>query len=1003
MPRPSVDSEASGPFKMFGRSKKPVEEPRKEVDLTSALPASDDFRTSLLMTGLSARFSMLREQDDPSSKLGKASDDSVLFPKRQSRMDFGLGSGLHDIAEDASIRAPPFARMDSFQSSDDTASMTGSVMNRGKPTEGNNLFGGRQKIYKITAGGTSGRTLYDDDVAQSAFQKWRASEKERSSFEDGPERYDTLRPDSPDFNRWRETSSTTSSAPSAGRNSTAATSIVSQPPSSFKDSHPPPGTPNSDRPSAFPERSVTRTRRLYEQGLNQELENSQTSAKSRFDGLSKGRFSGRAGDLPYNSSSPTSIHAPERPGERRAPIMSKASAPNLRSFSPPTSGSAAASPAESSSRFPNMDRTAQATSPPLSPPISETEEHPTLAIGANDHGKATAMGFFNRPVQQYDENRYAQRQRQLQQGRETPTSRYRTESSGSVPTTRSRSSSSLNRTPLDKTDSSVKPEPTVRDKPGSTFLDIDDDDDEEPAPLRSSSGGHAPQVTLARPDDHEHPAFRQSALPTPLSLSSRTSEDGHAKPGESPEDSPTLGPGSGLSGMVRQHLRNASTASSNYGPQGQDDDDEHYKPGNNHNMDLGVGHRSNPWDNDDIHPHTEELIRGRDAEPTPVNGRETDEFARHLADGAQRVRDRLTTYAESEASRSTSPAAPLPPTEDELPPPRTSAFSVLRSKSSRGSLASRSRERGERSRSRPAKGLGLKTSAPPSPPAARPSVDGHSDASGAPRKQSGERTPDKDDNAHAGLKAFRQARRELQRMKEQEVRQRHGNQIPSAPTSAPPPPPPQARERSSGQGQDRGPPPVTYNRMPSGESGSRAPSERDRSGSEASNGGHTQYRPRLRTGSSAYEDQRPQSPGYHQRPSTDSRRSPMMPPYSSHSDAFPQNGSRPGSSTGHFPQTSSTPNLPTSGNAPPPLPPINPRRKGVGSPLPYDDARMMSPDKTRSMKSPQMMSDDEKGVSQYRQRLRKVTSEGNGIASRSRPPPPPQSTMPDSNQPGGMF
>ena len=88
--------------KTFRRGKKLQEpEPKLEINLATALPSSDDFRTSLLMSGLSARFSMLREQDDPKSKIGKASDDSVLFPKRQSRLnDFGFQShGLSDIAE----------------------------------------------------------------------------------------------------------------------------------------------------------------------------------------------------------------------------------------------------------------------------------------------------------------------------------------------------------------------------------------------------------------------------------------------------------------------------------------------------------------------------------------------------------------------------------------------------------------------------------------------------------------------------------------------------------------------------------------------------------------------------------------------------------------------------------------------------------------------------------------------------------------------------------------
>ena len=123
-------------------------ENKLELDLANALPSSDDFRTSLLMSGLSARFSMLREQDDPKSKIGKASDDSVLFPKRQSRLnDFGFQShGLSDIAEVSSIRAP-FAsnRVDSFHSAQSSyGEEGGSIMGRAKPGEGNNLFGGRQ-------------------------------------------------------------------------------------------------------------------------------------------------------------------------------------------------------------------------------------------------------------------------------------------------------------------------------------------------------------------------------------------------------------------------------------------------------------------------------------------------------------------------------------------------------------------------------------------------------------------------------------------------------------------------------------------------------------------------------------------------------------------------------------------------------------------------------------------------------------------------------------------
>src|SRR5688500_11920749 len=83
---PTVHTKKS---RTFGRLKKhePEPIPEPEFDVANALPPTDDFRTSLLMSGLSARFSMLREQDDPKSKIGKASDDSVLFPNQGTKFN----------------------------------------------------------------------------------------------------------------------------------------------------------------------------------------------------------------------------------------------------------------------------------------------------------------------------------------------------------------------------------------------------------------------------------------------------------------------------------------------------------------------------------------------------------------------------------------------------------------------------------------------------------------------------------------------------------------------------------------------------------------------------------------------------------------------------------------------------------------------------------------------------------------------------------------------------
>ncbi|KAJ4254425.1 hypothetical protein NW762_010023 [Fusarium torreyae] len=947
-PRPSVESESSSPFRMFGKKKAQEEEPKKEIDLATALPSTDDFRTSLLMTNLSARFSMLREQDDPNSKIGKASDDSVLFPKRQSRMmDFGFAAGLGDIAEVESIRAP-FARS-SMQSNDDAASTNGSIMGRSKPIEGNNLFGGRQKVYKIGSGGTksgamSGRVLYGDDVAQSAFQKWRQSEKERQSFEDlhhsESNESETARPESPsqpDYNRKRETSSTTSSG-RAARDSTAATSISSsQPSSSVQDRESFVRTSRTVSPTPGMERSVTRTRRLYEQSLNQDLQEQQSSALSRIDTLSRRALGSRTPDLTPPVPSPASATFGDRFITRS--VLAKASAPNLRSFSPPSSSQM--SPVESMNKFPSLDQKAFGATPPLSPPISETGEAQPL-----DRSRVVS-----RTSSQFDESRFAQRQMQMQQGRETPTSRFRTGSNASLSAPRSRSSSA-HRPHLEKNDSgSFQTEPTVQEETQpSTFFD--DDDDDQPAfnePPHPEVAPPPPQVTVDKPADNEHPAFRRSALPTPLAISDRPESMTASSTNEPPKDSPTLGPTSGgLSGMVRQHLRSDSGASSIYGSVPNDvdlasrfpperPDAQAYEPktvdSNTWELierDLAMsidGSVTSPTRSSGLMEAQvfsgPSSTRNSKLDKDPEEEEETDDFARHLADGARRVRERLTSFVESDSGSS----APEPPPLSELPPPpRPNALGILKSKSSRGSLVDRGRSDKENAgQSKAKKLLGLR-GASPAPVASSPrrgSFDLNDKPAQSPeQKDETDKEPEEKEGAHAGLKAFRQARRELQRMKELEVQQRY-----QGPPQKQPPPPPSARERAQTNGsrppsqERRPPPPVAYNRIPSEEaranagsragsrSGSRAPSERDRSGSEASNGGRSGSRPpRLRNGSVPREDyhgpmgspvglngkprqgpmmRSPMMPG------PDMRRSPHMPPQPYPSNASPGRFNRP--------------------------------------------------------------------------------------------------------------
>ncbi|CAK7218493.1 hypothetical protein SBRCBS47491_003523 [Sporothrix bragantina] len=635
-----VSSDEQHSFMGFRRKQKAVEEEKPQIDIANVLPPSDDFRTSLLMTGLSARFSMLREQDDPNTKIGKALDDSVLYPKRQSKlMDFGF-RGLDDIAEVESIRAQaPFMRTNSFAS--DTDSLQDSIMNRTRPTDGNNLFGGRQKIYRIPAGGVSskniaeggmgGRALYENDVALSAFQKLRQEKKERFlDFDDdsqdaiassrngqsllSADTYDQSSPyqrsESPspiEYNLRRETSSTTSSG---ARNSTAATSITSQPGTTSKDwqssqlqsssSQALSGTGSTTPSGTTVERMPTsRIRRLYEQGLNQDLHEQQSSALSRIDTLTgKRMLRSRTPDLSAASSPTTGFGFGDRVGStggtvsstlerlERRQALAKASAPNLRSLSPPMSGSSVGSTALTASESTGLNvlvgatesKNAFPTSPPLSPPVSESGgDHSILTIQPNDVGKATALGMFQKPTQPYDESRFAQRQLQLQQGRETPTER-----------TRSDSDVAQIAAPASSLPPTLESSSVVRDenatKTQTTFLFDDDEDDDDASPSLNTVQPNTPrpQVLLQRLSDADHPAFRQSAMPAPLSPS--RSPENFTVPvpdvpepfvdatevttvkdaNEPPVDSPTLGPGGGLSGMVLQHLRSTSNASSVY-------------------------------------------------------------------------------------------------------------------------------------------------------------------------------------------------------------------------------------------------------------------------------------------------------------------------------------------------------------------------------------------------------------------------------------------------------
>ncbi|KAF2444746.1 hypothetical protein P171DRAFT_281918 [Karstenula rhodostoma CBS 690.94] len=800
---------------------------------------------------------MTSERDDPNSKLGKASDDSVLHPKRQSRLhEFGFApAGLTDIAEVSSLKGslkgslndplnalarPPFApeRAGSFdsQATEEGASM----MTRARPGEGNVLFGGRQKIYKIGGSGTSsGRLLYDDDVHMSTFQKMRREEKERLAAQQDAE--PTVEPPSPTkdayspsmegFNLRRETSSSTNSGSNA-RISTAATSVASQGANSVA------AGPTSPTETT---RSTTKPRRLYDQGLDQQMYEQQSSAANRLNSIQRTRAqTGRATPPLLSTQTKSATNLSDR--------FTKGGALRVES---PTS--------QANPGFPNgKDSPTNASSPILSRPhsplltsplASDSDDVQTLntALHPQDRGKATAMGAFNKPKNAFSEEQYRERLRQMQMEREASTAakldsprktsadhvepplprkpslleradveipkkpslreraeqerRKRAESNATaagaaMERKRSESSAKAKDTPspfsvFQTAASQMKTAPaaasstpnlsphTVQSpgsQQGATFFasagsSEDEGEPPQPGPKSVERGRRIEKLPVATrpappilehpalrsrsnsrpPQESEHPALRSRSNSPPIQIEPRSSPNPEAA--RNPDlDSPTLGPNNGgLSGLIRQHLRNVSNVSSNY-----DDDRQSMMsppPLQTQNFGLGLQRRqpqketdthsnstynhSNPWDLDDLesNPFYNERASMSSVSPmdapkpqpqphpaspmspfspdTPsfaqeedkghLRGRSVEEheaFQRDLALRQRAIQESLRARAEG---RSTSPA----PTPAGQHGGLKSALNMLRAKSSRESFATVDNHRNPDGSLKPIKVLGL--------------------------------------------------------------------------------------------------------------------------------------------------------------------------------------------------------------------------------------------------------------------------------------------------------
>ena len=556
--------------KIWKKNKKEVVEEKPQLDLGSALPSIDDFRTSLIMPNLSTRFSMLREQDDPHSLLGKASDDSVLQPQRNSRLlDFGFSNNnnLNDIAEVASINSsirPPFAldRTGSFASeegygTDNNSNPDGGVMSRARPGEGNVLFGGRQKVYKIATGsaksiggqserGMGGKMVYDDDLNMSAFQKYRQQERERllAMGADWDSDSALMSPDTEPEHRGsedlpkglglsgtetgfsflkRNSDSTTNSIPSQDPSSSTATSVASQ---SIGTAISTPATlpktsPNPTGPGL--ERSMTK-RRLYEQGLNQHIQDQQASTMSRLNSINQRQ---RAPTLPSALNHSRSIGNLQDRRAYKPYALHNTTSPPLRNGVPPLN--TLVSRVASSTSSPTVSSYPQS---PISPVIPETEEYQVLhsALEQADHGKATALGMFNKPAQKFDEHQYLKRQMQMGQPKD--------ESPKDTPV--KLSPVSQNETPRQ-----VSPEqPPVSkfmSREGATSRQASTEHTPQDARLarfdsaRQESASRASQRSRSRSVSRAQPAVEQPPINPALAVFQRAAMQNRVAHGDSPE------------------------------------------------------------------------------------------------------------------------------------------------------------------------------------------------------------------------------------------------------------------------------------------------------------------------------------------------------------------------------------------------------------------------------------------------------------------------------------
>jgi hypothetical protein len=367
------------------------------------------------------------------------------------------------------------------------------------------------------------------------------------------------------------------------------------------------------------DRPGPKNKRLYGQGLDQHMLENQSSAMNRLDSIQRSRGNGTgllANMNALQSRSASNLHDRfQRSQPAYSPTHFRAGSPPLTAETPNLGGFDFGTSDERSPMASRDNNPAFGRSPPLSPPMSPATDNPAFiaALEPNDLGKATASGVFNKPKTSYNEQQFAQRQLQLQEGRETPPlrafsrtdvyqdqhGRLRNDSIASMQSAQSSRMFQLSQKSSVQDlgavyESPKKPRPVAMDPSQATHgtflsgLSGSEADSDPPSPpgvltvkpstYQGTANGteHAARNHRYMHDD-QHPAFQHGNSdghymdataayePEPRARGSDV-HGGQVTDHGLAVDSPTLGDGtnSGLNGMIRTHLRTDSGQSSVY-------------------------------------------------------------------------------------------------------------------------------------------------------------------------------------------------------------------------------------------------------------------------------------------------------------------------------------------------------------------------------------------------------------------------------------------------------